>query len=49
MVDTVLVCLLFPLQVLIHKGNSCIHMCLDYAMLPGDEEFLVGVKRVLKG
>lgn len=50
MVDTALMCLLFPpFQILIHKGNSCIHMCLDYTTLPGDEEFLVGVKGEHKG
>lgn len=33
----------FPLfQILIHKGNSCIHMCLDYTTLLGDEEFFCG-------
>lgn len=42
-VDIALMCLLFPpLQISIHKGNSCIHMCLDYAMLPGDGEFFCG-------
>lgn len=52
MVDTALMCLLPPpplFQIQIHKGNSCIHMCLDYTMLPGDEEFLVGVKGEHKG
>lgn len=50
MVDTALMCLLSPpLQILIHKGNSCIHMCLDYATLPGDEEFFVGVNGAQRG
>lgn len=26
---------------LIHKGNCCIHICLDCATLPGDGEILV--------
>lgn len=52
MVDTALVCLTpspRSIQILIHKGNCCIHMCLDYATLPGDEEFSVGVKGEHKG
>lgn len=36
-------------QILIHKGNSCIHISLDYAALPGDEEFFAGVKVEQKG
>lgn len=38
-----------PPHILIHEGNSCIHICLDYAALPGDEELLVGVKGEQRG
>lgn len=41
--------LLPPLWILIHKGNSCIHICLDYATLPGDEEFFCGGERRAEG
>lgn len=41
-VDTVLLFQLPPLlYMLIHKGNCCIHICLDCATLPGDGEILV--------
>lgn len=50
MVDTALTCLLSPpFQILIHEGNSCIHMCLDYATLPGDGEFFGGGERRAQG